>query len=296
MNITVIGGSGFLGSHVADQLSIAGHSVKIFDKKLSPWLRADQKMIIGDLMNLDDIDKAICDSDVVYHFAALADLNEAINKPIETVKVNVLGTVQILESCRKYDVKRFIYASTVYVYSREGGFYRCSKQASEHYIEEYSRIYGLDYTILRFGSLFGPRSDESNGLYRIIRDAIKTGKLQITKVSPEAIREYIHVEDAAKASVISLGEEFKNESIVLTGHEPMSVMDFMKMLSEILGFTSRVEFIESGNSGHYIRTPYAYQPKIGRKYTPALHVDLGQGLIQLISEISQSLNNDNYEK
>jgi UDP-glucose 4-epimerase len=137
MNITVIGGSGFLGSHVADQLSIAGHSVKIFDKKLSPWLRADQQMIIGDLMNLEDIDKAICDSDVVYHFAALADLNEAINKPIETVKVNVLGTVQILESCRKYDVKRFIYASTVYVYSREGGFYRCSKQASEHYIEEY---------------------------------------------------------------------------------------------------------------------------------------------------------------
>lgn len=297
MNITVIGGSGFLGSHVADQLSIAGHSVKIFDKKLSPWLRTDQQMIIGDLMNQDDIEKAICNSDVVYHFAALADLNEAINKPIETVKINVLGTVQILESCRKYEVKRFIYASTVYVYSREGGFYRCSKQASEHYIEEYSRVYGLDYTILRYGSLFGPRSDESNGLFRIIRDAIKTGKLQISKVSPEAIREYIHVEDAAKASVISLGEEFKNESIVLTGHEPMSVMDFMKMLSEILGFTNQVEFIESGNSGHYIRTPYAYQPKIGRKYTPALHVDLGQGLIQLISEISQSFNKDiNNEK
>ncbi len=290
MKITVIGGSGFLGSHVADQLSISGHHVRIFDMKISPWLRPDQEMIVGDLMNLEDIDKAIQDSDVVYHFAALADLNDAITKPIETVKINVLGTVQVLELCRKYEIKRFIYASTVYVYSREGGFYRCSKQASEHYIEEYNKAYGLDYTILRYGSLFGPRSDDSNGLFRIVRDAIKSGNLQISKVSPEAIREYIHVEDAAKASVVALSDDFKNESIVLTGHEPMSVEDFMKMLAEIMGFSTQVQFLDSQKSGHYIRTPYAYQPKLGRKYTPPLHVDLGQGLIQLINEVSQSLS------
>jgi UDP-glucose 4-epimerase len=290
MKITVIGGSGFLGSHVADQLSISGHHVRIFDMKISPWLRTDQEMIVGDLMNLEDIDKAIQDSDVVYHFAALADLNDAITKPIETVKINVLGTVQVLELCRKYEIKRFIYASTVYVYSREGGFYRCSKQASEHYIEEYNKAYGLDYTILRYGSLFGPRSDDSNGLFRIVRDAIKSGNLQISKVSPEAIREYIHVEDAAKASVVALSDDFKNESIVLTGHEPMSVEDFMKMLAEIMGFSTQVQFLDSQKSGHYIRTPYAYQPKLGRKYTPPLHVDLGQGLIQLINEVSQSLS------
>ncbi len=289
MKITVIGGSGFLGSHVADQLSISGHHVRIFDMKVSPWLRPDQEMIVGDLLNLEDIDKAIQDSDIVYHFAALADLNDAITKPIETVKINILGTVQVLELCRKYKIKRFIYASTVYVYSREGGFYRCSKQASEHYIEEYNKAYGLDYTILRYGSLFGPRSDESNGLFRIVRDAIKSGKLQISKVSPEAIREYIHVEDAAKASVVALSDDFKNESIVLTGHEPMSVENFMKMLAEILGFSTQVQFLDSQKSGHYIRTPYAYQPKLGRKYTPPLHVDLGQGLIQLINEISNDV-------
>jgi UDP-glucose 4-epimerase len=296
MNITVIGGSGFLGSHVADQLSMSGHQVRIFDMKISPWLRPDQEMIVGDLLNLEDLEGAIKGSDIVYHFAALADLNKALNKPIETVKINVLGTVQILELCRKYGIKRFMYASTVYVYSREGGFYRCSKQSSEHYIEEYSRVYGLDYTILRYGSLFGPRSDESNGLFRIVRDAIKTGELRISKVSPEAIREYIHVEDAAKASVVALGEDFKNESIVLTGHEPMSVIDFMRMLAEILGFSNQVEFIDSEKSGHYVRTPYAYQPKLGRKYTPPLHVDLGQGLIQLINEVSLSLSKEDHQK
>ncbi len=286
MRVTVIGGSGFLGSHVADQLSEAGHKVCIFDRKTSPWLRADQEMIVGDLLDVATLEKSIAGSDVVYHFAALADLNDALDKPVETVRINVLGTVQALEASRKHAIKRFVYASTVYVYSREGGFYRCSKQASEHYVEEYSRAFGLDYTILRYGSLFGPRSDESNGLYRIVRDALQKGFIQISKVSPDAIREYIHVEDAAKASVVALGEDFKNESIVLTGHEPMSFSNLMKMLAEILGFSKEIEFINSEDSGHYIRTPYAYQPKLGRKYVHPMHVDLGQGLIQLINQIN----------
>lgn len=287
MKVTVIGGSGFLGSHVADQLSEAGHDVCIFDRKESPWLRVDQTMITGDLLDMESLEKAIKGSDIVYHFAALADLNDALDKPLETVKINVLGTVQALEISRRYGIKRFMYASTVYVYSKEGGFYRCSKQASEHYVEEYARVFGLNYTILRYGSLFGPRSDESNGLFRIVRDALKDKCIRISKVSPDAIREYIHVEDAAKASVAALSDEFRNESLVLTGHEPMSVSDFYKMLAEILGYSiDDVTFVDSEKSGHYVRTPYSYQPKLGRKYTPPVHVDLGQGLIQLIDEIN----------
>lgn len=289
MRVTVIGGSGFLGSHVADQLSMAGHEVLIFDRAKSPWLRADQKMLVGDLLDTTALDEAIKGANIVYHFAALADLNDALDKPVETVKINILGTVQALEASRKHGVERFIYASTVYVYSREGGFYRCSKQAAEHYVEEYSRSFGLEYTILRYGSLYGPRSDESNGLHRVVRDAIKSGVVRY-EGSPEAIREYVHVEDAAKASVVALGKEFCNESVVLTGHQPMRVADLMKMLAEILGFPSSVEFKDLEYAGHYVRTPYAYQPKLGRKYIPPLHVDLGQGLLQLINQISNNSN------
>lgn len=289
MKVTVIGGSGFLGSHVADHLSEAGHEVLIFDRKPSPWLRDDQRMLVGDLLDTSILNEAISGAEIVYHFAALADLNDALDKPLETVRVNILGTVQALEASRIHKVKRFIYASTVYVYSREGGFYRCSKQAAEHYVEEYARAFNLDYTILRYGSLYGPRSDESNGLHRVVRDAIKAGVVRYAG-SPEAMREYVHVEDAARASVVALGKEFCNESVVLTGHQPMRVADLMKMLAEILGFTGTVEFIEGDNAGHYVRTPYAYQPKLGRKYTPPLHVDLGQGLLQLINQISSDIN------
>ena len=286
--VCVIGGAGFLGSHVADALSDNGYAVRIYDKKPSNWLRNDQEMIVGNLLNADEVNSAVKGSEVVYNFAALADLNEAVDKPLETIQVNVLGNGNVMEACRRFGVKRFIYASTVYVYSRQGGFYRCSKQAAEHYVEEYQHSYGLDYTILRYGSLYGPRSDESNGLYRIVRGALETGTVKYFG-SSDALREYIHVEDAARASVAALGDEFRNESVVLTGQEPMRVLDLLEMLNEILGLHHPIEFVENDQSGHYVRTPYAYQPKLGRKYIPPMHVDLGQGLIQLIDEIRHDI-------
>lgn len=280
----VIGGSGFLGSHVADALTAAGHRVRIYDRSPSPWLRDDQEMFVGDLLDAASLEAAVAGSELVYNFAALADLNQALDKPIETVRINVLGNAHVLEACRLHGVKRFIYASTVYVYSRDGGFYRCSKQAAEHYVEEYQRVYGLDYTILRYGSLYGPRADQGNGLYRIVRSALESGVLRY-QGSPDTLREYIHVEDAAMASVAALGDEFRNQSVVLTGQEPMRVLDLLEMLAEILGLSNAVEFVEGDQPGHYVRTPYAYQPKLGRKYVPPMHVDLGQGLLQLIDDV-----------
>jgi len=288
MRICVIGGSGFLGSHVADQLSESGCDVRIYDLAKSRWLQTNQQMHLGDLSSPQSLEEAIEGCEIVYNFAALADLNEAARRPLDTVSVNVLGNVQVLEACRKQKIKRFMYASTVYVYSREGGFYRCSKQAAEHYVEEYQKSYGLDYTILRYGSLYGPRSNLNNGLYSVVKEALCTGTLRY-RGSPETLREYIHVEDAARASVAAMGEDFRNQSVVLTGHEPMRVKDLLEMLAEILGVKSAVEFLEGEQTGHYVRTPYAYQPKLGRKYVPPMHVDLGQGLLELIDLVHNEI-------
>lgn len=285
--VCVIGGAGFLGSHVCDQLSEAGYEVRVYDRHPSPWLKGNQVMIQADILDQEALDEAIRECDAVYNFAAIADLDEALDKPVEAVKVNILGNTMVLEACRRYGVKRYIYASTVYVHSKEGGFYRCSKHASEQFVEEYQRRYGLDYTILRFGSLYGPRSNHHNGLWRIVDKAIETGRVSY-EGSPEAMREYIHVEDAARASVTALGEDFRNQHVVLTGQEPMRVMDLLKMLAEIMGMPQAVEFVESQKDGHYVRTPYSYQTRLGRKYTPPMHVDLGQGLLELIAEIHQT--------
>ena len=285
----VIGGSGFVGSHVADKLANTGYTTTIYDQQPSKWLLPDQQMVVGDILDKEGLDEAIDGAVVVYNFAALADLNKTLNQPLITAEINIMGNLNVMEACRKHEVARFVYASTVYVNSREGGFYRCSKQASENYVEEYQRTYGLDYTILRYGSLYGPRADTSNGLYRIIKMAMESGKL-VYEGHPESMREYIHVEDAAYASIAALGEQFKNHSVVLTGQEPMRVLDMLKMLAEILGMPEEaVHFINGDYAGHYIRTPYSHQPRLGRKYIPPMHMDLGQGLLELIEEVQNSI-------
>jgi UDP-glucose 4-epimerase len=287
----VIGGSGFLGSHVADELSRAGYSVCIFDRRESRWRSGSQQLVVGDVLDLEALTQVVAGADVVYNFAAVADLNEALDKAAQTVEINILGNVHVLEACRRNSVRRFVYASTVYVYSREGGFYRCSKQAAEHYVEQFQRSYRLDFTILRYGSLYGPRADASNGLYRIVHDALVQRSLSYLG-DPEAIREYIHVQDAARASVVALAEEFRNESVVLTGHQPIRVVDLLKMLAEILDLPGEVTCRGEAYPGHYVRTPYAYQPKLGRKYAAQLHVDFGQGLLQLIDEVRSKLTDE----
>ena len=137
MKAVVFGGSGFIGSHVADHLSYSGYETTIFDLEESKWLRENQKMIIGDIMNFDQVNKSIKGSDVVYNFAGLSDLEIGLENPILSYNSNVLGNINIMNSCHDHKIKRFIYASTVYVHSREGGFYRCSKEASESFIQEF---------------------------------------------------------------------------------------------------------------------------------------------------------------
>jgi len=287
----VVGGSGFIGSHVADHLSDAGYKVTIYDNIKSQWLRDDQDFILGDVLDIDQLYNAISGAEIVYNFAAIADLNQALEQPRKTVNINILGNLNVMEASHAHGVKRFVYTSTIYVHSRDGGFYRCSKQASEAYVEEYQKIYGLDYTILRYGSLYGPRADESNGLYRIVKSALESGVVKY-EGDIEAMREYIHVEDAARASVDALKDEFCNENVVLTGQEPMRVIDMMKMLAEILNLPAEsIEFVNDHYVGHYVRTPYAYQPKLGRKYIPPMHVDLGQGLLHMINELSKEIDN-----
>jgi UDP-glucose 4-epimerase len=155
MKALVVGGSGFIGSHVADALSDAGHEVTIFDIKPSPYLRENQQMVVGDILKPDQVLEAVNGQSVVYNFAGVAHLDVGLTHPIETVEQNVLGTVITLEASRQGGVRRYVYASSIHVYSRGGSFYRCSKQAAELYVEEYHRLHGLDYTILRYGTVYG---------------------------------------------------------------------------------------------------------------------------------------------
>ncbi|MEM7482267.1 MAG: NAD(P)-dependent oxidoreductase [Acidobacteriota bacterium] len=285
-NVVVTGGSGFLGSHIADTLSERGCRVKIFDRHESPYLREDQRMVVGDLLDLEAMVPAFAGADAVFHLAAMADLNDARSRPLDAARLNVLGTLHALEAARAVGARRFVFASTVYVYSRAGGFYRCSKQACESFIEEFERQHGLPYTILRYGSLYGPRADQTNGFYRLLRQAARESKIQHAG-RPDDRREYIHVADAARLSVDALDAAHENQHLVLTGNASTRLEDLFTMFSEILGRPLDIEYQGGEGDGHYRVTPYAYGPRPGRKLTSNLTVDMGQGILQLLESLDR---------
>jgi UDP-glucose 4-epimerase len=289
--LVVTGGSGFLGSHLVDALVERGHHVTVFDRTPSRWLPAGARMIVGDLADTAAVAGAVEGADAVYHLAGFADLNAARTRPRDTVEANIVGTINLLEAMRGHRVTRFLFASTVYVYSREGGFYRCSKQACESYIEEYARAFGLRYTVLRYGSLYGPRADRANGVYRLLATAMQEGRLAHVG-APDDIREYIHVEDAARLSIEALAAEHEHQHILLTGPAPTRMADLFTMFQEILGQRIAIDYRtpEGPGAGHYAVTPYAYTPKPGRKLVTAHYVDMGQGLLRMVEEIHRELD------
>lgn len=287
--ILVTGGAGFLGSHLVDVLVDHGHEVTLFDRTRSQWASTAVQQRVGDLNDATALAEAVAGVDVVYHLAGFADLNAAKTRPLDTVQANIVGTVQLLEAMRAANVSRFLFASTAYVYSREGGFYRCSKQACESYIEEYARTFGLRYTILRYGSLYGPRADATNGVYRLLRTAMAEGRINYTG-GPDDIREYIHVEDAAALSVDVLAPKFEGQHVMITGNAPTRASELFMMFQEILGRKIDVDYRRTeGANGHYAVTPYAYTPRPGKKLVTTNYVDMGQGLLRIVEEIHHDL-------
>ena len=289
MKTIVFGGSGFLGSHIADALTKAGHDVTIFDIKKSLYLQKSQKMIVGNILDRKAVEKAMKDCDIVYNFAGMADMEEAHQKPLETVETNILGNTIILEACRLNHVKRIFFASTLYVYSDKGSFYTSSKQACEFIIENYNEVFGLSYTVLRYGSLYGPRATETNYIYKILKQALTEGK--ISSFGEEGdLREYIHVEDAARCSVEILSKEFENQYVIISGSRPMRRIDMLMMINEILGNKIKIDFSPIDTNLHYKITPYHFSPKMAKKYTSHYYLDFGEGLLQCLADINEKVH------
>ena len=120
--VLVTGSSGFIGSHLADALEEQDYQVNLFDVVPSKYKTKTQKEYIGDILNLDDIAKAMKDCQYVFHFAAQADIESSSEDPTYTIQNNIFGTQNILEMAKRNQVNRIMFASTIYVYSELGSF------------------------------------------------------------------------------------------------------------------------------------------------------------------------------
>lgn len=291
MKILVAGGSGFLGSYVVDELVGRGHDVTIFDLRESPFKNPKASLILGDVMDKRSVQNAISGHDVVYNFAGLADLNDSIDKPVETVTLNVMGNLNLLEGCRIHGISRFVYASTVYVFSRKGAFYGASKKSSELIIEQYAENYQLPYTIIRYGSVYGERGDSTNRIYRIIREALTQKSITFQGDGTEE-REYIHGRDAAVLSVDVLDEKFRDQNVTLSGLERLSYKELLGILNEMMNGEVDIRMRSEEYQGHYVLTPYSFAPTVGVKLVNNPSIEFGQGLLECIEHVYNELQEE----
>ena len=160
--------------------------------------------------------------------------------------------------------------------------------------EEYFQKYGLKYTVIRYGSLYGDRASHNNYIYKLLKNAIKSGELHYKKGNEDDLREYIHAADAAKLSVdVVEDKKYENEHIILTGTERLKRIELLTMINEIMQNKLEIKEISGTTTGHYKITPYSFHSKVAKKLVANPFIDLGQGILECIKVVNNKLNEEN---
>ena len=284
MKCLVTGGLGFLGSYLADELIKRNHKVTILDKASSKIrLNKKIKFIKADLLDKRKINLAVKNQDIVFHYAGLSGIDESMIDPLRTAEYNIIGTIRLLELCLKYKIKRFIFASTVYVNSEQGSFYKSSKKSAEDFIEEYKKKNNLDFTILRFGTVYGNRASKENSINKIINYALKKKKI-IYQGNKKNVREYIHVKDAANIALKTLNKKYANKYVQITGKKKMPVIKALEIIKKELGFNTKIIFKNKKDVGHYINSPENFKIKKAKKILFKNDIPFKLGIREIIQK------------
>jgi UDP-glucose 4-epimerase len=293
----VTGGSGFLGSYIVRELINSGiptvsydllspHPIEGLDLS-SPLLN----MVEGDIRNFDLLFQAMEGCDTVFHTAALANLDSARKMPVETMDINVLGTALCLKVATMHKIRRVIFASSVYTAGRWGSFYRVSKQAGEGLCHTFYEEMGLPFTIIRYGSLYGRDANHWNPIFGICKSLLEKGEFTYIS-SKESVREYIHIMDAARESVrVAKEDRYINKTVMITGHQRITVDELFRMIEEILGKKVTIHYTPQEAHKHYIMTPYSLEADMPERITMAHYIDISEGIVDCFRMIQKGEKN-----
>lgn len=285
--VIVFGGCGFIGSYIVEELANNDYEVIAADLNSSKYVD-DKYFRKCDIMDATQVDQLVDGADIVYNFAGFANLDDAIANPTKAIELNVIGNMNILEACKKYKVKRFVYASSAYAMSDKGSFYGISKLTSEKLTEEYYKKFGLEFTIIRYGSVYGERDYHNNYIYNLVKNAMQTGVINHSG-DGEEVREYIHAADVAKLALqVIERDEFINEHLILTGVERMHRKELFEMINEILGNKLKINLNKNGYHNHYQTTPYSFHPTRSKKLVANPYIDMGQGILECMKDIEEN--------
>lgn len=224
--ILVTGGAGFVGSHLTDELVKNGHNVVVMDNLSSG--RKENLNSLAKFYKIDIRDKNILkvfkkeEPEIVFHFAAKTSVNESIKKPSESADINILGTLNVLESCRKAGVKKIIFASSggaIYnpngkLPSKESSLelpfspYGITKLSGEKYLDYYQNVFGLNCVSLRFANIYGPRQNfcGESGVISIFCDKMLSKNQPVIYGDGKQTRDFVYVKDAVRACIMVMKE------------------------------------------------------------------------------------------
>ena len=253
----VTGGSGFIGSHVVDALVDAGHQVTVVDHRVRPH-RTDVGFEDVDLMDLSSVLAATRGAEHVFHLAAVSNVNYAFKYPVYTTALNVVGTANLLEAARLNGARRFYLASTVWVYNGSPGsglvdettpfylngaghIYTSTKMASEMVCHNYGELYGLPFTVLRYGIPYGPRMREELLIPVFLRKALAGEPLGVAGRG-EQFRKFVYVHDVARAHVQAMAESAAGQTYNLEGSRKVTVLEVAEGIRSLVGDQVRIEF------------------------------------------------------
>jgi UDP-glucose 4-epimerase len=257
VRIAVTGGCGFIGSHVVDHLIAAGHEVLAVDTT-DKYLNPDAEHARIDVLDLPALTSALAGSQVVYHLAAMADVEQVYADPVRAVRVNIDGTEAVLEAARRSGLSRTVLASTVWVYGaaladgqldgeeeeldehvpieleHSGHLYVATKLAAEMLVHSYRELYEQHFTILRFGIPYGPRMRDELVVARFVQAAL-TGRPITIAGDGRQSRNFVYVEDLADAHVRALSPAAEDQTFALEGSTAVSVRDIADTVDQLLG-------------------------------------------------------------
>ena len=225
MKALVIGGAGFIGSHIVERLAREGHSVRAFDN-LSTGKRenlgavaGDVELVVADVRHFERLRQEMRGCDVVFHQAAIVSVPYSVEHPDETLEVNLRGTLNVLQAAKAAGVKRVVMASSAAVYGEDPELpkretmlpspispYGLEKLASEHYLSIWTKLFGVESVALRYFNVFGPRQDPSSaysGVISIFVDRILRGAPITIFGDGEQFRDFVYVANVVEANLLA---------------------------------------------------------------------------------------------
>lgn len=306
MKILVTGGAGFIASHITDAFIKEGHEVFVldnlstgFEKNINPkavFIRADIKD--ESLSSLFEIEKF----DIVNHHAAQMDVRRSVADPAFDAGTNILGTINLLQNCVKTGVKKFMFASTGgAVYGEQEYFpadenhptsplspYGISKLAVEKYLYFYNTQYNLNYSILRYANIYGPRQNPFGeaGVVAIFATKLLKNEQPIINGTGTQTRDYVFVGDVVKANLLALKDGKPDIYNVGTGIET-NVNELFKVLNEIAGRDMKEQHRQAA-PGEQMRSVIT-SDKLFKKFNWRPDTDLKTGLLSTVQFFKTSM-------